>query len=266
MLREDQNSKENLKSHIKDTTSLPMTFNQGSFYSKFSNKINKLITALYMVTDIIDKEEPLRNKLRTLGTDIISDMHSAPHNIGSKITQVMSFLDIARAMNIISEMNCGILRKEFLHLDQSIKESIATTEPPNQPIDLSEFFTSPPAHLLNNERGDINSKGHTRIGVQKGSTLMKALSNKTGKLSNRLSNITKVDFDLLKKERRFNIVTTLKNLGGSANIKDILSRIGKGVGVTPTSEKTLQRELMSMTKDSVLKKTGKKRWSRYSLK
>ena len=34
-------------------------------------KTHKLVTALYMVTDIIDKEEPIRNKLRILGVEII---------------------------------------------------------------------------------------------------------------------------------------------------------------------------------------------------
>ena len=37
-------------------------------------KTNKLITALYMVTDTIEKEEPIRLKLRTLGVEILSDI------------------------------------------------------------------------------------------------------------------------------------------------------------------------------------------------
>ena len=42
-------------------------------------------------------------------------------------------------------------------------------------------------------------------------------------------------------------------------IKDISSLLS---GV---SEKTIQRELLSMVKDGILKKSGEKRWSRYSL-
>ena len=82
-------------------------------------KTNKLVTALYMVTDILDKDEPLRNKLRTLGTEIISDTYSIQQGgIGqvaslmlSKVSETLSFLDIASAMNIISEMNSKILQK-----------------------------------------------------------------------------------------------------------------------------------------------------------
>jgi len=55
---------------IKDTSlyQLPISY----------KKTNKLVTALYMVTDIIDKNEPLRNKLRTLGIGIISDIYTQP--------------------------------------------------------------------------------------------------------------------------------------------------------------------------------------------
>src|SRR3989344_7243431 len=97
--------------NIKDTTNeLGITIKDSSISY---TKTNKLVTALYMVTDILDKDEPLRNKLRTLGTGIISDVHSTPAHAVGKISEIMSFLDVAFAMNIISEMNVTILRKEF---------------------------------------------------------------------------------------------------------------------------------------------------------
>jgi hypothetical protein len=106
---------------LKDTSSSPsllqgegrgevgLSLSGGLTYTK----TDKLITALYMVTDIIDKEEPIRNKLRTLGTGIISDIYLIRQNntgntlsfTSNKIAEIMSFLDLASAMNIISEMN-----------------------------------------------------------------------------------------------------------------------------------------------------------------
>src|SRR3989339_478545 len=110
--------KKNLKTPKKDTTpplpTLPLIKGEEPGGGGLYPKTDKLITALYMVTDIIDKDEPLRNKLRTLGTEIISDMnliqrncigHTAHSNICNGISEVMSFLDIASAVNIISEMN-----------------------------------------------------------------------------------------------------------------------------------------------------------------
>ena len=313
----------NLKDSIKDTSSMPAPYQtvarlpdgQG-FGSGSYTKTNKLITALYMVTDIIDKDEPLRNKLRTLGIEIISDITSPTRvtlvGILVKISEVMSFLDIASAINIISEMNCSILKKEFLELNQSIEESNNKVKTINGQINLSEFFgeefpplldkegnegrflkNSPhlfkpeglseperPNPLLIKERGNSNSKGHysnghqysTRIGVQKGSTLLKALSDKinTETRPQELRSSYAQNFDILKKQRRNDIIIIIKTIGGNATIKDIKDRVkslpAEAKALVFCSEKTLQRELVSMVKDSVLNKAGEKRWSRYFLK
>ena len=289
MLTGDKNLKDSSASN------LDITIKDTSFQISYT-KTNKLITALYMVTDIIDKGEPLRNKLRTLGTGIISDMyliqqnytgHIASSDACSKISEIMSFLDIASAVNIISEMNCNILRKEFLELDQSIlsaqagKESIGDIKTLNRQINLSKFF----GEL--SDKGQYQSIGHhrsTRIGVQKGSTLLKALSDKTHFMSNRNNVVNskknnlapyeaegfRVGFDILKKQRRDDIINIIKTIGGSATIKDIKDKVQANPEQTSSlvscGEKTLQRELVSMVKDGVLNKTGEKRWSRYFLK
>lgn len=253
-------------------------------------KTNKLITALYMVTDIMDKEEPLRSKLRTLGTNIISDIyliqqnhvgHMASTDACSRISEIMSFLDIAGALNFISEMNSNILKKEFLELKQSIKVL-------NPDETLSEFFKerfpplpnpiSPrPSPLGSSQRRNLNSKGHTRIGVQKGHTLMQALnrvevSNKFSMMSNRdLTPATEDAFYILKRQRRDEIIKILELNPGGLTITDIRSKVqalpaDKQGTLASCSEKTLQRELISMVKDGVLNKTGEKRWSRYFIK
>jgi hypothetical protein len=205
-----------------------------------------------------------------------------------RIGQILSFLDIAVAVNIISEMNYSILKKEFLELDQSIKEATGGVGTVNKQINLAEFFqdsSSPfrggfeerflknsphPNPLLRGEE-KLNSKGHTRIGVQKGSTLMKALSNKigTGAGHQGFTNITQ-GFDILKRQRRDDIINVIKTIGGNVTIKDIKDKIQNsasgGGSLVSYGEKTLQRELISMVKDNVLNKVGEKRWSKYFLK
>ncbi len=102
---------------------------------------------------------------------------------------------------------------------------------------------------------------------------MKALSDKTKFLSNNNSEARPnvlglasraIDFNIFKKQRRDNIIAIIKNNGGNASIKDIKIKANDD-NLLACSEKTLQRELMSMTKNGVLNKTGEKRWSRYSL-
>ena len=254
------------------------------------SKTQKLITALYMVTDIIDKDEPLRNKLRTLGVEILSDIHIIQQNntgntmsfICNKISEVVSFLGIAHDINIISEMNCNILRKEFAELNQSIKESINNNESHNKQIDLSEFFgdfSSPAKGRIEEGSDAIISKGHPRsnsIGVQKGSTLLKALSRVNvpvrpiGGSNIKPAHLTADVFDALKKQRQDSIINIIKTISGGATIKDIKDKVranpSQAGSLSSTSEKTLQRELVSMVKNGVLERTGEKRWSKYFLK
>ena len=298
MLEENKNIKDSQKNSLKDTSSsmLPAyeteSFHTESLSISFS-KTNNLITALYMVTDIMDKEEPLRNKLRTLGVNIISDMELPQLTKGRDgarfVNEVLSLLDIASAIGMISEMNSNILKKEFLELKQYIQKH-NQTQLPDMRVSLSNFFAESP--LLDEEGGGggdsreeknkSNSIGHdtksqNRIGVQSGSTLMKALKGLEGIKTRSLSNSMfhggegfHSGFDALKKERRDEIIKVIKNHLNSNNgivgatITDIRND-AKGALVS-CGEKTLQRELVSMVHDGVLYKTGEKRWSRYSLK
>jgi hypothetical protein len=277
MFREEKNLKDSIKDNVKDTSSVLASYQAVGFGSGSYTKTNKLITALYMVTDIMDKDEPLRNKLRILGTEIISDMNYSPSNVPNKIFEIMSFLDIASAVNIISSMNCNILRKEFTELDHSIKESIGEVKTLNKQMDLSEFFkeeiTSVRQGLFEIKKENYighYSKGHqysTGVGIQKGSTLMKALSDKINPEA-RTQGLQ--NFDKLKKQRRDDIINIIKTIGGNGTIKDIKDKAqssSKEFGsFISSSEKTLQRELVSMVKDNILSKTGEKRWSKYFLK
>ena len=267
MLGENKNLKDTQKDSIKDSSTSVSLAPLWRDHSGYYNKTNKLITALYMVTDTIDKEEPIRLKLRTLGVEILSDIVSLSKgtfdNLNEKITAILSFLNIASDIRMISEMNCNILRKEFTELKQSIQEFTAKNS-----LWFEEFVSCPSENegqsfAPTKDSPSLNSvslnKGQgTRIGVQKGSTLMKALSNVE----------SKNDFGILKNKRREEIIAVIKekkNTSGvdGATITDIKNR-AKGILVS-CGEKTLQRELVSMVKDNVLKKTGEKRWSQYFL-
>jgi hypothetical protein len=275
MFRENKNLKDLKKDSIKDKASMPTPYQAVGFVSSSYTKTNKLITALYMVTDIIDKDEPIRNKLRTLGIEIISDMNLLQQNnighvaslISDKISEIVSFLDLASTINIISEMNSSILRKEFLALSQSIKEA-TNKKTFNRAVNLSEFFKEEPQPQIKDNYQPIGRHQSTRIGVQKGSTLMKALNGIM--MSNTKLNHTNADgFDVLKRQRRNNIINIIKIIGQGATIKDIKDKaetMPEQAGpLASCSEKTLQRELISMVKDGVLNKTGEKRWSKYQL-
>ena len=176
----------NLKSHIKDTAHLPSIGKVEIFRLGSYNKTNKLVSALYMVTDIMDKEEPLRIKLRNLGSNIISDIHSLDkgqalyNRIDDKVSEILSFLEIASSVGVVSNMNSSILMKEFIDLRKSISE-IVPKEDQNW---LEEFMKEGQIseREILEKRAISIGQASTRIGVQKGSTLLQALSKVGGKI------------------------------------------------------------------------------------
>lgn len=253
--------------NLKDTSKNGDTPVKDITVSSKYNKTNKLITALFMVTDIMDKDEPLRHKLRSLGTEVLSDVFANSSRSSLRVTEILSFLDIASTLGMVSEMNKNILSREFTQLKNSLGQS--------DPLWLENFIGSSTIGQESVEPKVIHYQ--TRLGVQKGSTLMKALSNVN--MSNRHEDkkpVLHVDkgenFDLLKKKRREEIIDIIKadkeaiSRGGST-ITDIRNGAKSVANSTlaSSSEKTLQRELVSMVKDNVLNKTGEKRWSKYFL-
>ena len=298
MLGHNENLKDTTKETIRDEhfVSKSLVSPLGD-YSVYYTKINKLITALYMVTDTMEKDEPIRLKLRTLGVEILSDTTSFHKdtfsNIDNKISAVLSFLNIAYDLRMVSEMNSNILKKEFIELKKSIQEFIkkdsnlvedymaSPAVSLELPLGIDRWVSRPKSqndltnNFSSNGRGiDVFDKGHdlsrrnprTRIGVQKGSTLLKALSSVNGVHKNSNIDISKKtrsndDFELIKNKRRESILEIIRNKTEGINIKDIADALhikGESIG-----DKTLQRELASMVKDNVLKKTGEKRWSLY---
>ncbi len=267
--------------HLKDSSVRAGSNLQNMSFSLSYTKTNKLVTALYMVTDIIDTTEPIRTKLRFLGAEILTDINSLHYSkrtdlalsITKRITEIISFLDIAHALQMITIMNSNILKKEFIELKRALENG------KNNSLWLEDFLIK---DEINNADtyNTINSNKPVRIGVQNGSNLMKALQNikmsDRNNVSDRMSFMSdkspkgqnpmstkKADTDMMKKERRFEIVNIIKNNNNVATIADIRNNV-KGV-LKDCGEKTLQRELMAMVADGVLKKEGEKRWSKYLL-
>lgn len=273
------------KKNLKDSnSSLPnLTINkveeQGGGVSY--TKSNKLVTALFLVTDIMDKSEPLRRKLRTLGIEILSDLptgqvgiHADPTKSLSKISEVLSFLEVAQSVNLISPMNAKILINEFLKLMDAVKEYKKVKS-----VWIEEFLGEDynAEHIDDKQkyselvtRRHVDSRTPTRLGVQKAGSLMDALRGVTSyHASDRKNSSSAANFDVLKKHRRADIVSVLNSSEAGLTITDIKNKSkgheNKFSALASCGEKTLQRELVAMVRDGVLKREGEKRWSRYSI-
>lgn len=277
--------------NLKDT-SLEVT--DISFYLSY-NKTNKLVTALYMVTDIMSETEALRQKLRYLAVELVSDIgHVKATNSGNKLDiisnnlfSILSLLDVSLTMGLVSKMNFNILSKEFTELKSCVERLKSKYNSENEFPSISELLLSPSREFLKEaldkgggaQKDNLSYVGHdqptTRIGVQKGKNLMRILSDRVSDTENKNeknekeSKKTKRNVEMLKKERRFEIVKVFNDKMTSDGYNGLtitdIKKEGRGV-LKDCSKKTLQRELVSMVEDGVLKKVGSKRWSKYFLK
>ena len=92
-------------------------------------RIKKLVTALYMVTDLLATDEPLRAHIRTYSLDLLRSSHVSQSitaqglqdhmaSIMASIEALMSFVEIAGVARVVSTSNTELLVRELraLHM------------------------------------------------------------------------------------------------------------------------------------------------------
>lgn len=233
----------------------------GNHYAIFLHcKLEKITTAIYMVTDFFPEEEPLRLALREKSIQLMSFVMSLTKGpssldeniffeITSLITEIDSFLRISLNSNLVSGMNYSVLIGEYKNFLDLITERKKTGV--GRKILLTDDF------FKDDEKNEVvvgpiaigqKTKGHSQKSLNKDiPTNMSFIKNKS---------------TYVKKEKpdRKNMILKVVKDKKQVTIRDI-SKVIKGC-----SEKTIQRELIAMVKDNTLKKEGERRWSHYSLK
>lgn len=206
-------------------------------------KTEKLISALYLLTSFFSDLEPMKWRLRGLGSKLLSVKESR-----SLVQEIMSLLTVSKNAGLISDMNHEIIHREFGNLlpkNESLGEIFKKIETHEEPV-----LVAKEVHNRSEEKSVTNYLPRpSELHVFKDRPVrevVKSESLKDGAVA-------------LKKSGRQSAILNLLKKKPEIMIKDITPHI-EGV-----SEKTIQRELLSLVKDGILKKEGEKRWSRYSL-
>ena len=246
-----------------------------SVYEFANEKTEKLVTALYMVSDCMDTDDALKGRLRLLGVELLSDIYKLStlspmdkHSyFGISLTHIyelLSLIEIACTIGFISEMNTSILKKEFSVLAENIKGNISKDKHFTFTLDQKMFelpelnggpesVTEPASQQsIKDKRTSFNTMPARPIGVSFINT-KSPLSTFAPKKTN--SGVTNLADRQDRTAKIISIITDKKEV----SIKDI------SLTLTDCSEKTIQRELNSLVSKGQLKKIGAKRWSRYSL-
>jgi len=213
-------------------------------------KTERLLIALHLVTNFVPEKEPARNAVRDKSICILSDvlqLRSGFRSVGSdgvgqvvaSVYEIMSLLDILHVAGFISDMNLEILKRELGGLIIFLREAEDTEVSEKVTFDNDYFKT-----------GDLYGGVSKRHNIK---DTTKAVPQSKG------HSVRKTSHSSSHTERRAVILDLMKNKN-SVNVKDISAVI------TDCSEKTLQRELISLVKENVLKKEGERRWSVYSIR
>lgn len=233
-------------------------------YEFANKKTEKLVTALYMVTDCMETDDALKEKLRLLGVQLLSDTfklstllpaekHTQINLSLTHIYEILSLIEIAGTIGYISEMNTDILKREFGILIEEFKSHQSKDK--HFPFVLDEQMFDLPVKSLEKEnlslsvfnRGNDIKKTHSM-----------SFTNKRTENNVLNKHLPYIDYKKVKSERVEKIMSIIKDKK-EASIKDI------SLPFTDCSEKTIQRELNDLIEKGQIKKIGAKRWSRYQI-
>lgn len=236
----------------------------------FSQKTEKLATAVYMITDIIDSREPLRWRVREEAMEVLSLMSAPVGDSASRlnvlyrttqaIERIIQVLTLARNTKLISDMNVTIVTKEYSDLKERVSASWAEGVEDNTPKLNHQFFkveslpvpTSIPKSFPQSEVKRTSSTITSSIGHN---------VYKTAEISTpSVTDIVKDTPVQEGKNDRRSIILSLLKTKQEISVSDAMKQF-PGV-----SDKTVQRELVAMVEAGILQKKGEKRWSTYSLK
>jgi len=195
-------------------------------------KTEKVVTVIYLVTDLLSSKEPMKWSLRKTALTLLG------HNdkdIRYSLSEIISLLEISRSSKIISEMNTNILKDACQALlglldeeekDSEIKPEILEIEM-TKPSTGNKYYRT-----LRTSKKDLYDMSFKKPKIGGSSTVAQ--------------------------KRKDRVIEVLKN-EGKATISDIKKSIS---GV---SDKTLQRDLLALVHDGVAEKSGSRRWTTYSL-
>lgn len=256
---------------------------QSNYQSKVlgsqGNQAQKIVTAIYMLTDFIDEQDPVRKDLRVLSVKILSLINGlvilSPSeaqrditNIQYYIDQVVDLLKVCVSIGFVSDMNYKILsdtmarlRDRISHISNTViansaegtafrNRSVEEFVLPGYLVDDTEE-TLRSSDLLNTQKDNTARKGHFKK-EQTNHKRQVTQNNNQSSSTTKQPSVQKVKTS----DREQHVFDAVARMG-EVSVGDIAKEFSE------VSEKTIQRILVKLVDQGRLDKKGEKRWSRY---
>jgi len=299
--RKDIKSLNNLVKRYDSTVSFNM-FESDSYFSVIYKKTERIVTAMYLITNLIDDSEPIKWRMRVKGNTLLSLIISLKNQgvrkgnddgekIQNTIAEIISLFEIAHFSGMVSEMNFNVIKNEFIKLIDLIT-SYKDGAFKSHVLFNSAFFETPIDERKQTVETVDNYKGQTfiskgqRDSVLQSEAVSKNVPNDTVSQNKNIGQKTEdVKTDIPEVAHVMSEKTTTALLGiydvkKSSDLKKtnrrslIVNTIRKKGPVTikdiagvikGCSDKTIQRELSALVEMGALKREGERRWSTYSI-
>jgi hypothetical protein len=277
--------------------------NKDGYGIMVAKKSERLVTALYIVTDLIDGSEPIKSSLRKNSVTLLSSMNALmQYDVKDRTTEfasalksvmeIISLLHVASATGLVSEMNGSMLIDGFRVLQSVLekRQPILTKEMISIDSEETIYEKAESYQGIPSTSYDALTLGEITRGIDKDAKETQMKKQDSGTLVSSYKGQSVSDY---KGQENYRKTPTLPNVliqhatKPSATLsssfqtrkqsrrEQIVSLFVKGVDVSikdiaarikGCSEKTIQRELNTLVYDNVIERIGEKRWSRYILK
>ena len=244
-------------------------------------KTERLVSAIYLITGFLSDNEPIRWKLRDTSTRLLSysinlsnqghrHRADAMNNFTAASFEIISLLEAANISGIFSPMNCEIIKFE-------IERIVELVELKERGLN-SKFLLSKNFFETSGDYSDSRGKSEQADNILNEKDIRKTAEQNSGKeialeanslkghlpiKDNNKEEKNSMSFikghTIKDKNKRYEVIINLLKKTKEISVKDVSSI------VSDCSEKTIQRELLSLVDKGVLKKEGERRWSKYSL-
>lgn len=231
----------------------------------FYEHARKIVTAIYLLSDLFEDREPLKWSLRTKVLETMSYTGVLSRSVepaikdtdGSKIlelvSEIKSLLDVGVLSGMVSPMNHEILSRELSVFQGNAVRHFHTLNG-NQSLYTESLFSG--FDWTRQQKQPQITQGHfKRTNIEyKGQKKTESIKEK-----NVLYKDSKKDTDVQAQDGRKERIVQLIRDKGSVMIKDISPNFPE------LSEKTIQRDLLNLVSRGSIQKSGERRWTVYSV-
>jgi hypothetical protein len=281
---DNKNDTKQIRDNVRDVSILQkldiFSGNDSSAY--IYKKSERISVALYLITNLIKDNEPAKWEIRKSVLQMISDVLYFSRNVSSdrknvikdisvSVLRIVSMLETLFRAGVVSEMNFTIMKRELMLLVQ-IAESEAESGISGK-ILSDDMFDVP---RISDDGAQVSRAGRqvrkviTNSAVGNSDTSYQGVASQDTEAQPNGHTIghSKGQLSLgrdnsgvmaVKRDERTNSIINLLKTKSNLTVKDFLQVI------PDCSEKTIQRELVRLVAENVLKKDGERRWTRYSL-